>query len=77
MNNMTPSYRINPLLRLSYNFIAPFYDVMVEYPMRKARQRSLEFLPSSNSKRVLLCGIGTGLDLPVLPTLHSYTRTRL
>ena len=68
-----PSYRTNPLLRLSYSFIAPFYDALIEHPMRKARQRSLALLPALKRNRVLLCGVGTGLDLPILPDLHAYT----
>ncbi len=73
MNNHTSPYRLNPFLRRSYSFIAPFYDAAIEYPMRKARQHSLAFLPSIERHRVLLCGVGTGLDLPFLPELHLYT----
>jgi ubiquinone/menaquinone biosynthesis C-methylase UbiE len=73
MNKFTQPYRINPFLRLSYSLIAPFYDAVIKYPMRKARQRSLDLLPANQSNRVLLCGVGTGLDLPLLPDLHRYT----
>jgi len=66
-------YRQNPLLRLSYSFIAPFYDVVIERPMREARTQSLRALPTDAGKRVLVSGVGTGLDLPLLPTLHHYT----
>lgn len=41
--------------------------------MRKARSRSLDSLPTQASNQVLLCGVGTGLDLPFLPELHRYT----
>jgi len=71
MNNQP--YRQNPLLRLSYSFIAPIYDFVIERPMREARGKSLGALPTDASKRILISGAGTGLDLPLLPTLHRYT----
>ena len=71
MNNQP--YRQNPLLRLSYRFIAPIYDFVIERPMREARGKSLGALPTDASKRILISGAGTGLDLPLLPTLHRYT----
>lgn len=66
-------YLGNSLLRLSYSFIAPFYDALVERPMREARKQSLNFLPVEDSEHVLVSGVGTGLDLPMLPILHRYT----
>jgi ubiquinone/menaquinone biosynthesis C-methylase UbiE len=66
-------YRQNPLLRLSYSVIAPLYDFAIERPMRQARTQSLRALPATGNKRVLISGVGTGLDLPLLPTPHSYT----
>ncbi len=73
MNQVDQPYRQNPLLRLSYSLIAPLYDVVIERQMREARMRSLRSLPSDASKRVLISGAGTGLDLPLLPTMHRYT----
>src|ERR1035437_8003294 len=70
---MTQDYRSNPLLRMSYNLIAPVYDLVIERPMREARTQSLRALPTDTAGKVLLSGIGTGLDLPLLPTLHHYT----
>ncbi len=70
MNN---DYRCNPLLRISYSLIAPVYDLVIERPMRAARTQSLRALPIDMAGRVLLSGIGTGLDLPLLPALHHYT----
>ncbi|HCI53846.1 MAG TPA: phosphatidylethanolamine N-methyltransferase [Gallionella sp.] len=70
---MTPDYRCNPLLRLSYSLIAPVYDLVIERPMRAARKRSLAALPAGVSRHVLVSGVGTGLDLPHLPTQHHYT----
>lgn len=72
---MTPHgqpYRANPLLRWSYSLIAPLYDLVIARPMRAARTRSLRALPADAAGRVLLSGIGTGLDLPLLPSLHRY-----
>jgi ubiquinone/menaquinone biosynthesis C-methylase UbiE len=69
---MTP-YRQNPLLRMSYSLIAPLYDLMIERAMRKARLRSLAELPLDAPKAVLISGVGTGLDFPLLPDLHRYT----
>lgn len=66
-------YRQNPLLRMSYSLIAPLYDIVIERPMRGARRRSLAALPTDTPKKVLISGVGTGLDLPHLPTLHHYT----
>jgi phosphatidylethanolamine/phosphatidyl-N-methylethanolamine N-methyltransferase len=74
---MTPPaeqpYRSNPLLRVSYSLIAPLYDLVVERAMCEARKQSLLALPPDSTGRVLLSGIGTGLDLPLLPAAHHYT----
>lgn len=66
-------YRQNPLLRLSYSLIAPLYDAIIDRPMRDARRHSLRTLPTDASRRILISGVGTGLDLPLLPALHRYT----
>jgi ubiquinone/menaquinone biosynthesis C-methylase UbiE len=65
-------YRENPLLRRSYNLIAPFYDLAIERPLLRARAESLRNLPVDAPGHVLLSGVGTGLDLPLLPLLHRY-----
>lgn len=59
-------------LRHSYALIAPFYDAAIAAATQRARQQSLAALPATPA-RVLLCGIGTGLDLPYLPAQHRYT----
>lgn len=69
----TQPYQSNPLLRLSYSLIAPIYDLVVERAMREAREKSLSALPTDTTEKVLLSGLGTGLDLPLLPTAHHYT----
>lgn len=65
-------YRQNPLLRMSYSLIAPLYDMVIERPMREARKRSLAALPTDMPQKVLISGVGTGLDLPHIPALHHY-----
>jgi len=65
-------YQQNKLLRWSYSLIAPIYDFVVASPMHKARMRSLSSLPVDGVGKVLLSGIGTGLDLALLPTQHQY-----
>ncbi|MBI5892036.1 MAG: class I SAM-dependent methyltransferase [Nitrosomonadales bacterium] len=66
-------YRRNPLLRASYTFFAPVYDVFIEGPMRNARRASFSALPTDSPGKVLISGVGTGLDLPLLPDMHRYT----
>ena len=66
-------YRENRLLRWSYSLIAPIYDLIVSRPLLRARAQTLRTLPTERASRVLLSGIGTGLDLPLLPKLHRYT----
>ena len=73
MVNTDQPYRENPLLRLSYNLIAPLYDLAIEQPLMKARAKSLRALPDDVAGNVLLSGAGTGLDLPLLPAMHRYT----
>jgi phosphatidylethanolamine/phosphatidyl-N-methylethanolamine N-methyltransferase len=58
-------------LKRSYTFIAPFYDAAIAAATRSARQHSLRHLPAP-AGRVLLAGVGTGLDLPYLPPQHHY-----
>jgi phosphatidylethanolamine/phosphatidyl-N-methylethanolamine N-methyltransferase len=73
MTNRDLPHRENPLLRLSYSLIAPIYDLAIAGPLRAARLHSLCSLPAGEAQKVLLSGIGTGLDLPLLPKLHHYT----
>ena len=58
-------------LKNSYTLIAPFYDAAIARATRAARKHSLSVLPETPS-RVLLAGVGTGLDLPHLPARHHY-----
>jgi ubiquinone/menaquinone biosynthesis C-methylase UbiE len=58
-------------LKHTYTLIAPFYDAAISKATQAARKRSLSALPATPS-RVLLAGVGTGLDLPHLPPQHHY-----
>lgn len=73
MKRHTQPCRENSWLRASYSLIAPLYDLVIERPMRLARTQSLRALPIDAAGSVLLSGVGTGLDLPLLPKLHRYT----
>lgn len=60
-------------LRTSYTLIAPFYDWLVGPALARVRARSLMRLPRGGGAHILVNGIGTGLDLPLLPPAHRYT----
>lgn len=64
-------------LAASYRRIAPFYDAIVALPLAGARRASLRHLPAAGRCRVLLSGVGTGLDLAHLPASHQYVGTDL
>jgi phosphatidylethanolamine/phosphatidyl-N-methylethanolamine N-methyltransferase len=59
-------------LATSYRWIAPFYDWVVAAPLAAARRASLAHIPHSGQLRILVSGVGTGLDLPHLPACHRY-----
>ena len=61
------------VLQRSYTLWAPFYNKMVAAPTEVARQRSLAQLEQpGQAEGVLLCGIGSGLDIPYLPQGYHY-----
>lgn len=59
-------------LRRSYTLIAPFYDAVITAATRRARASSSQWLADKPPMRVLVSGVGTGLDLPHLPPVHDY-----
>lgn len=64
-------------LRYSYSLIAPVYDALVEKATQPMRARSLERINPARDHSILINGIGTGLDVPLLPVGPSYTGTDL
>jgi len=50
-----------------YKLWAPFYDTLLGAFFAPARQRAMEILNLQEAERVLLVGVGTGADLPLLP----------
>jgi ubiquinone/menaquinone biosynthesis C-methylase UbiE len=59
-------------LRRSYTLIAPLYDAVLASAGTRLRAASLDQLPREGSLRILISGVGTGLDLPYLPACHHY-----
>jgi ubiquinone/menaquinone biosynthesis C-methylase UbiE len=59
-------------LKHSYTLVAPFYDAFLVAATSAVRKRSLAPLAEEPPRDVLLLGVGTGLDLPHLPTQHRY-----
>ena len=53
--------------RFIYRFWAPIYDITVNRLFIPGRKRALEVLTLRPGERVLLVGVGTGEDLPLLP----------
>jgi len=53
-------------LRTSYTLLAPVYDAVVEPLTAAARRENLALLPQTPDADVLLVGVGSGLDLPLL-----------
>lgn len=60
-------------LRESYSLLSPLYDPLVAPATRSIRRRSLAALGELQDQRVLITGIGTGLDIPYLPPGARYT----
>jgi ubiquinone/menaquinone biosynthesis C-methylase UbiE len=53
--------------RAVYRLWAPIYDRTVEHLFAPARRRAMQLLDLSRGEKVLLVGVGTGADLPLLP----------
>ena len=52
---------------LAYRLAAPFYDLAMVGLLRAARRESIASLNLKPGEKLLISGIGTGLDLPFLP----------
>lgn len=53
--------------RVIYRLWAPIYDTTVERIFREGRRRAMVLLAPRPGERILLVGVGTGSDLPLLP----------
>jgi len=53
--------------RIIYRLWAPIYDSTVEHFFRPGRQRAMELLALQPGEHVIIVGVGTGADLPLLP----------
>jgi len=62
-------------LKFSYTLLAPIYDFIVSNATQPMRISSIQRLDHTIPQSVLINGIGTGLDIPFLPTQHNYTGT--
>jgi phosphatidylethanolamine/phosphatidyl-N-methylethanolamine N-methyltransferase len=59
-------------LRTPYTLWSNIYDFGVERTTEDLRRRSLALLGRPQGQRILLAGIGTGLDLPLLAPGNEY-----
>ena len=53
--------------RFIYRLWAPVYDATVNHFFLPGRQRALEVLAIQPGERLLVVGVGTGADLPLIP----------
>jgi phosphatidylethanolamine/phosphatidyl-N-methylethanolamine N-methyltransferase len=53
--------------QLIYRTWAPIYDSTVNHLFKAGRERAMELLDLKPGEKVLLVGVGTGADLPLLP----------
>jgi phosphatidylethanolamine/phosphatidyl-N-methylethanolamine N-methyltransferase len=53
--------------RFIYRLWAPVYDSTVDHFFKPGRKRTLEVLNLKPGENVLIVGVGTGADLPLLP----------
>lgn len=59
-------------LRHSYTLLASIYDLIVRRATHALRKRSLDRLGNATGQTILVAGIGSGLDIPLLPTGANY-----
>lgn len=59
-------------LKHSYTVLAPIYDAIVGQASAPMRRNSIARLGDVQDQTILLAGIGTGLDIPLLPAGADY-----
>ncbi len=59
-------------LQQSYTLLAPFYDFFIARASKSVRQKSLQQLSAKPGDQILISGIGSGLDIPLLPNGPHY-----
>ncbi len=64
-------------LKFSYTILAPIYDNIVGSSTQAMRIKSIQRINQNTPQKILINGIGTGLDIPFLPEQHIYTATDL
>jgi len=64
-------------LKFSYTILAPIYDHIVGSSTQAMRIKSIQRINQKTPQKILINGIGTGLDIPFLPEQHIYTATDL
>lgn len=62
-------------LKHSYTLLAPIYDSIVSGPIDTFRETSLARIRDVDNAKILVNGIGSGLDIPYLPVGAKYTGT--
>ena len=62
-------------LKHSYTLLAPVYDSLVSGPLDTYREKSLSRIRDTENKKILINGIGSGLDIPYLSDDASYIGT--
>ena len=62
-------------LKHSYTLLAPVYDAIVSGPIDAYRKKSLSRIKETNNKKILINGIGSGLDIPYLAEDACYFGT--
>jgi len=60
------------MLNYSYTCLAPIYNIVVKRATQPMREYSIAKLGETHNTNILIGGIGTGLDIPLLPANANY-----
>lgn len=58
---------------VKYRLLAPVYDLLFRGPLRRARKQAISSLHLTGREGILIVGVGTGEDLPILPASAPIT----